>query len=323
MIYRLAAYGGETREFTKPETVRFSVDRDAPAHSLEVRFPLGTFENGQDLPEFHTIQIVKNGSVFFQGLIDEQTVSRDGDGTGLEVCARSLAALMLDNEAIPQTYYVPSTRLIYQRHARPYGFPEFSGKDRAFSTKLQIEKGTSEWEVIESFCRDALGTRPQVTFTGELEMEPQAPEGEALFSNQGGIPYASIREERLRCKRVSQVLVRSERLGSYSTQVREPQAAGDGILRRRLLNAVDDPKTPVFRGRQLLEKSREQSYQIELLCPGEWILPLETRAKVEDPALGEFEALKVSGISYRLDSSGERTQVTLRKEWEAQSDVAE
>ena len=322
MIYRLAAHSGETREFTKPETVRFSVDRDAPAHSLEARFPLETFENGRDLPKFHTIHIVKDGTVIFRGLIDEQAVSLDGDGAGLEVCARSLAALLLDNEAIPQTYYVPSTRLIYQRHAQPYGFPEFSGRDRTFSTRLQIEKGTSEWEVIENFCRDALGTRPQVTYAGELEMEPETPADEALFSNRGGIPYASVRVENLRCKRLSQVLVRSERLGNYSTQVWDTQAAEDGILRRQLLNAVDDPKTPVFRGQQLLEKSREQSYQIELLCPGEWILPLETRARVTDPILGDFQDLKVSGISYRLDSSGEQTQVTLRKEWEARSDVA-
>ena len=131
--------------------------------------------------------------------------------------------------------------------------------------------------MIESFCRDALGTRPQVTFTGELQMEPQDPEAEAPFI-YGGIFYASIREERLRCKRLSQVLVRSERLGGYSTQVWDSRAAGDGILRRRLLNAVDDPKTPVFRGQLLLDKSREQAYQLELACPGERILPLETRA---------------------------------------------
>ena len=78
-------------------------------------------------------------------------------------------------------------------------------------------------------------------------------------------------------------LVRSERLGGYSTQVWDSQAAGDGILRRRLLNAVDDPKTPVFRGQLLLDKSREQAYQLELACPGERILPLETRARVTDP----------------------------------------
>ena len=105
-------------------------------------------------------------------------------------------------------------------------------------------------------------------------------------------------------------------------RVWDSQAAGDGILRRRLLNAVDDPKTPVFRGQLLLDKSREQAYQLELACPGERILPLETRARVADPVLGDFEALKVSGISYRLDSAGEQTLVILRKDWEAESDVA-
>lgn len=72
----------------------------------------------------------------------------------------------------------------------------------------------------------------------------------------------------------------------------------------------------------LLDKSREQAYQLELVCPGERILPLETRARVADPVLGNFKALKVSGISYRLDSAGEQTLVILRKDWEAESDVA-
>ncbi len=314
MIYQLKTYSGEVREFTRPQRVQLSLDRDAPAHSLEARFPLPDFNREERLPEYHSIQMIKDGAVFFRGLIDEQEVNLDSGGASLQVCARSLAALLLDNEAIPQTYYVPSTKLVYQRHAQPYGFAAFSGRDRAFSAKLQIEKGTSEWEVIESFCRDHLGVRPQVTLTGELQMEPEPPENQALFSNGNGIRYASVAERRLRCRRVSQVLVRSQRLGGYSTLVQDSQAAESGVLRRRLLNAVDDPKTPVFRGGQVLQKSREQSYQVELLCPGEWMLDLGTRAVVEHPVLGTLSGLRVESLSYRLDSSGERTQVTLGKE---------
>ena len=139
MIYRLTAYGGETREFTSGVSP-FSADRAPRLTAWKPGFPWNRFGSGQRLPEFHTIQVVKDGAVFFRGLIDEQTILVDGDGAGIEVCSRSMAALLLDNEAIPQTYYVPSTRLIYQRHAQPYGFSEFSGKDKAFSTKLQIER---------------------------------------------------------------------------------------------------------------------------------------------------------------------------------------
>lgn len=317
MIYQLKTYSGEIMEFKRPQKVQLSLDRDAPAHSLEARFPLADFDTKEKLPAFHAIQMVKNGDVFFRGLIDEQETIIDSGGISLQVCARSLAALLLDNEAVPQTYYVPSARLIYQRHAQPYGFSAFSGKDRTFSTKLQIEKGTSEWEVIETFCRDHLNTRPQVTLTGELQMEPQPPGTPVLFSNGEGIPYASVKERHLRYKRISQVLVRSQRLGGYNTQVQDSQAVESGIVRRRLLNAVDDPKTPVFRGRQVLQKSREQSYLVELLCPGEWILDLGTGAVVKSPVLGTLDALKVDSVSYRLDSAGERTQVILGKEWEA------
>ncbi len=128
-------------------------------------------------------------------------------------------------------------------------------------------------------------------------MEPQDPEAEALFSNCGGIFYASIREERLRCKRLSQVLVRSERLGGYSTQVWDSQAAGDGILRRRLLNAVDDPKTPVFRrtiaaGQKAGSRPTSPNWPVREKEFCRW-----RPARVADPVLGDFEAPKVSGIS--------------------------
>ena len=75
-------------------------------------------------------------------------------------------------------------------------------------------------------------------------MEPAPLENQALFSNVNGILYASVSERYLPCKQVSQVLVRSQRLGGYSTLVQDSQAVESGILRRRLLNAVDDPKTP-------------------------------------------------------------------------------
>lgn len=317
MIYRLKTCAGEELVFSYPEKVSLTLDRDAPAHSLTARFPLTMGQDQLDLPEYHTVTLEKDGATFFRGLIDEQEVEFAANGASLTVSARSLAALLLDNEALPQTYYVPSVRLIYQRHAQPYGFAPFQGRDRTFSTKLQIEKGISEWEVIETFCRDYLETQPQVTLEGALKMEPETPGTAVLFSNTGGIPYASAKEATLRYQRISQVWVRSERLGTYSTRVLDEKALGEGINRRRLLNSVDDTQTPVFRGKQLLKKSREGSYELRLTCPGEWILEPETAARLEDPVLGRRENLVVAGIGYLLDTGGERTQVTLRKKWES------
>ena len=160
MIYQLRTFPGEVREFTRPQRFNYPWIGTRQPTAWRHGSPAG-FQPGGRAAGISFYQIIKDGEVFFRGLIDEQEVAIDSGGVSLQVCARSLAALLLDNEAIPQTYYVPSAKLIYQRHAQPYGFPAFSGRDKAFSAKLQIDKGTSEWEVIESFCRDHLGARPR------------------------------------------------------------------------------------------------------------------------------------------------------------------
>lgn len=70
----------------------------------------------------------------------------------LEIAARSMAALLLDNEAIPQTYAYPSLPLLFERHGKPYGFTEWEGEPSGFSVPFTITKGMSEWEVLSLFC---------------------------------------------------------------------------------------------------------------------------------------------------------------------------
>src|SRR5699024_3417624 len=85
------------------------------------------------------------GRVLFAGIVDEQVLSEDGDGITVELSARSRAALLLDNEAQPQIYYMPSLKLLFERHAAPCGFTGYLGRDEVFGGAFTVEKGMSEW----------------------------------------------------------------------------------------------------------------------------------------------------------------------------------
>ena len=102
-------------------------------------------------------------------------------------------------------------------------------------------------------------------------------------------------------------------MGSYSVKVSSEKTMEEGICRRRLWNNVGDSQTPVFRGRQILRKSREESYEISLVCPGEWVLEPGTPARINDGLLGTQKNLRVDKVVYLLDQSGERTEILLRK----------
>lgn len=93
----------------------------------------------------------KNHEVCFDGIVDIQKESC-ADKMMLMLVARSRAALLLDNEAVPQTYGMPSLATIFARHVQPYGFTTFYGNVKAFNGELTITKGMSEWQAAAEFC---------------------------------------------------------------------------------------------------------------------------------------------------------------------------
>lgn len=50
----------------------------------------------------------------FRGIVDEQIETISESGIILEINARSLAALLLDNEAMPQSCCLPDMQLLWR-----------------------------------------------------------------------------------------------------------------------------------------------------------------------------------------------------------------
>jgi hypothetical protein len=282
----------------KPVSMKLNHSEDAPADGFSGVFPLA--RSGVYLTQ---LQIYgANGKLCFDGIVDDQTEVY-GDGILLTLAARSRAALLLDNEAIPQNYCMPSLGTVFQRHIQPYGFSGYEGNSRVFPGKLEVTKGMSEWQAAEAFCTKYLKVRPRIA-GGRFIASNSLPKETLLFDREHGIPYASVSVRNKYCGLYSELFVKNG--NGYSPVARDELALSLGTARRRLLSEGADVD-------ELIRSAHKKAFSVTVTCPGEVPGELMMKAVLRDKALEISESLYVSEIECALDSAGETTRFVLRR----------
>ena len=104
-------------------SVSLRADLNVPADSLELLFP---YSERLDR-DISGVRVLLDGKTVFNGRPDELIRQRPSGGVTLKLTARSLAALLLDNEAEPLCYHEPSAAFIAEKHLIPFGITEYSG----------------------------------------------------------------------------------------------------------------------------------------------------------------------------------------------------
>ena len=100
-------------------SVSLITEESAPADGLKASFAVSG-----DVPALRFVEVFSGQERLFCGAVDEQTVLQNKNGTVLTLAARSRAAVLLDNEARPQTYikpYLYRTSDDRERHERMGG----------------------------------------------------------------------------------------------------------------------------------------------------------------------------------------------------------
>ena len=46
----------------------------------------------------------------------------------------------------------PAAKFIFERHLKPFGIVGYDGDEHPFMGTIKIEKGMTEWQVLEKFC---------------------------------------------------------------------------------------------------------------------------------------------------------------------------
>lgn len=284
-----------------PLQIKINRASDAPADDLTV-----VLVRSGELPPLRSVKVTEGERLLFWGWVDEQTEQVTQSGATHTLVARSRAALLLDSQAIPQTYQSPPFSVVFARHAQPYGISAFRVPvGGGYIGELVVRSGMSDWQVLAECCERMWHTNPRITPEGLLLVEPQTAE-QAVFCNTGaGVPYLSIEKRRKPYVLLGEVLVQSPKDGKYTPVARDIEAQRLGLIRRRCLSAASSQNPEA-----VLRTARQNEWEITLVCPG-WppLLP-GMLASVNDWGI---EGMKVWELRQVWDSGGQRTVVTLRR----------
>ena len=297
------------REIILPQALsaELRMDEDVPADALYAVFP---YVKSGELKE---IRAYGDPSTVFVGVIDEEELIADDSGEYLRLSARSLAAVLLDNEAVPESYDHPSAKLIYERHVKPYGIIDGDADSATYFGQLAVTKGMSRWTALKNFCNACYSSVPRVSADGRLYMKGQSGGKEIVFSDSGvGVTFTQLSESVKRCEEISRVRVKVNSVGGYRQSVDEPDALARGIVRERYLNATLTD-TPLKCADVMLRNSRKKAYSLTLSCPLGLPDIIGCDAKVSSRIAGDREGLYVSSLRYRMDKHEEKTTVVLKR----------
>lgn len=307
LSYFFTDKNGKKFEIKNVLTAEISADVDVPADELVLVMPYDERFRNADM-----FEVYDDEALVFVGQADEIVSIVQNSGAIAKLSARSLAGRLLDNEAEPVTYVNPAAKFIFERHLKPFGIVGYDGDEHAFMGKIKIEKGMTEWQVLEKFCNGRYGKSPRITGAGFALMCGTYGGAKPIVFGRNGVGYTSLREYIKPCRVISQIKLRTEEYGGYKSIISN-KCVADRIKRVRYVNAFLD-NNAVKTADRMIENGNRQSFEITVECPKCLCGIVGRRAVIYDPIVGKREGLVVTSIKYSLKKNGESTTVVLGKE---------
>ncbi len=283
-------------------------EQNVPADDLSV-----VLSYNSDLPELNMIQLIDDDKVVFRGVVDEQQTLLSDKYAYNKIVARSMAAVLLDNESEPVSYFQPSTSVIFSHHIKPFGIEAYKGENRACKEAINISKGYTNWKAVDAFCKKAYGNSPRVEGDGTINFNGLNNNSLIEFSNTNGTKYNSVKENNKRCKIISRVNVKLKSDSGYTYKVENSLAVSKGIKRERYLDA-SVPSTAPDVAQTMIDNGNASSYEIRITTNERLLNIIGAKASLRDSRIGDRDGLYVCSVFYKLTPTREMTTVVLKKE---------
>lgn len=282
-----------TARAVRPDALTLRRDSDTPADSLELVFYAG---GRLFITEPCGVRLMRRETLVFLGIVDEHTVRTDGAGHEERFYCRSLAARMVDSEALPGLLQMPSVRLMEQWFLKPLGLSVGDGDRAPKAGEMTVEKGVSVWAAVSEFARRFLRVTPYCDRDGTVHFATIKPKvlspARVLSAEVTRKPYGVL----------SRVTVQDAKTGAYGTVYENPDAAG--VIRLRYLSAHAG-RSP----RELFSKGERERVSAKLVL--EEYIDADPGDLVEAGMLGLSETLETASVRYTVSTAGERTELRL------------
>ncbi len=294
---------------------------DIPADHFNIKFgnPGGAYSGliGTD-----DIVEVLEENIILKGVVDDYRSKWDSSGSYINLDGRDLALLLMDNDAIPQTYYNLTLEDFIKKITTPYGFTKFDIAKTKVISKIVVDTGDTEWDII---FREAekigywLWVMPDSTIVAQTLNYEATPS--YTFSNEivGAIHMESCELVESAATIKSEIWVRAQAEKTIVAKKKDQTLINKGFVRRRI---IEDPESDNYseaekKATEELKDSKKGSYEIILETRGNREIKTNTTAKVIDPINkidGVFFIVAVKHIKNK--ERGSVTTVRLRPFWE-------
>lgn len=235
--------GGGELELPTAVGWKFCYGTDTPCDSFFVRC---LWERGEErtLSAACRFYAEWEGERVFTGVVDEYAVICGKDGLYLELSGRGMAALLLDNEAMPAEYQRATRADIVADHVAPYGVAAVGGGGLPAVAGFTVASGESEWSVVRRFACYYGGVVPRFDRAGRLVLDPPGDGEEVCVKDSDPVTGWEYREERHGV--LSQVAVR--RRTSWGTQwVADAAFRAQGGCARRVITVPNTTGSAAMR----------------------------------------------------------------------------
>ena len=267
MIHCWVKQGGG-QELNLPAAVKWTLryGTDTPCDSFSLRC---LWERGQErlLSDACRFFAEWEGKRVFTGVVDEFAVVCGRDGLYLELEGRGLAALLLDNEAMPAEYQRCTRADLVDNHVAPYGIETVGGLALPAVSAFRVSSGESEWSVVRRYACYYGGVAPRFDREGRLVLDRHGDDKIVRIGEGDRVTAWEYREERHGV--LSQVAVR--RRTTWGTQwVSDPKFTAQGGCARRVITVPNTTGTTAMRytADYQLRAARRGRVRLRLTVPG-------------------------------------------------------
>lgn len=251
--------------------------------------------------------------VMLRGIVDEYTVELGEDGLLATVTGRGYAARLLDNESRPMTYQTAALEEIIRNHVTPYGIVTAELAQVRSTTPYTVAAGTSQWKVLESFCKTYGGFEPRFGRDGRLLAVPEETEGWLEIGDTSPVLSCVLREDHYGV--LTEVLVIDKtRNASYSVQNRDMLDRG-GQCRRVVYTPGQSTWAAMrYTGEYQIQESAKEEKTVELTLPGSFLAFPGDTVELKLERMGLDGTYRVAEAENTLSASGgARVTLTLRE----------
>lgn len=305
----VTTWDGKRYELPQPMAWKFEYACGIPCDSFWVELPWvrGEEEVYRRAVRFSAAQ---GEEVLFTGVVDEAEWTLDERGSRVTLSGRSMAALLLDNEALPADYETATLDDILRDHVEPYGI-EVGIKSKIPACQgFTVTSGSSEWQVVYNFARYHGGVPPRFDRTGKLVLAPFQDGKEKVLDDT--VPLTAFVGRERRYGVLSSILVRDKQR-QQAEEVINTEFAAQGGQARRVLTMGGSPGERAMRysGRFQLDKSAAQKRRMELIVPALFCAWPGELLRLSRTGWGENGLWRVLESAVELNAGGGSTTLIL------------